>query len=35
MGERFIDRVLLAEFDIDKGSSVKFQYPLDSGADPQ
>ena len=32
---RHVDHILVAEFDIDKGSSLTFQYPTDTGADKQ
>ncbi|KAI9098918.1 hypothetical protein DFS34DRAFT_649615 [Phlyctochytrium arcticum] len=30
-----VDHVLVAEFDIDKGSSITYQYPEDTGTDVQ
>jgi hypothetical protein len=30
-----VQYILLAEFDIDKGASLKYQYPNDTGTDEQ
>lgn len=36
MGElKIVDYILVAEFDIDKGSTIAFQYPEATGEDTQ
>lgn len=35
MDHQHVQYVLLAEFDIDKGAILKYQYPADTGTDEQ
>lgn len=35
MGEPHVQGILLAEFDIDKGASLTYQYPKPTGTDEQ
>lgn len=32
---KHVEYILLAEFDIDKGASLKYQYPTETGTDEQ